>query len=148
MIVCDCMNALCLFADRRAQDAHGLRRRVTVEIRVPDQQAAEGVKAKLAGLASGLATTSGAKRLAANGNANQTVRVSRVEIVESTLLHPGDGRRSLAANISIMSYPKPSEAFHSAAEQKLTEEVEILQSENTDLRRRLEAALATLADQS
>ena len=128
--------------------AHGLRRRVTVEIRVPDQQAAEGVKAKLAGLASGLATTSGAKRLAANGNANQTVRVSRVEIVESTLVHPDSGRRSLTT--FNMSYPKSSvqDDRRSAVERKLTEEVDRLQTENTDLRRRLGAALAGFAEQS
>lgn len=130
------------------QDAHGLRRRVTVEIRVPDQQAAEGVKAKLAGLASGHATTSGAKRLAADGNGNRTVRVSRVEIVESTLVHPDSGRRSLAT--FNMSYPKSSvqDDRRSAVERKLTEEVDRLQTENTDLRRRLGAALAGFAEQS
>ena len=76
------------------------------------------------------------------------MRVSRVEIVESTLVHPDSGRRSLAT--FNMSYPKSSvqDDRRSAVERKLTEEVDRLQTENTDLRRRLGAALAGFAEQS
>ena len=112
-----------------------LRRRITVEIRVPDQQAAEQVTNKLCGLTEG-ATTSGAQRLAAGSRTKQAIVLSQIELVDSLNNPSAIGRRALARDDA-----------SSGDYKKMQQEMYRLESENEELRRRLAAALAASAQQ-
>ena len=124
-------------ADQRIQSNNSvsLRRRITVEIRVPDQQAAEQVTNKLRGLTEG-ATTSGAQRLAAGSRTKQVIVLSQIELVDNLNSPSASGRRALARDDALSGDYK-----------KMQQEMHRLESENEELRRQLAAALAASAQQ-